>query len=140
MKRILCGYDGSAESKKATQMAADLARKYDATLLLVYVVEPIPVPLEGGMAFTEVIESQREAAQKELSIAAHDLESATGVQPRTEVRVGSPPYELTQVASAEGADLIVVGSHGRGVVKRVLLGSVSDRVAHLATVPVLIVR
>lgn len=140
MKRILCGYDGSVEAMKAAQTAADLARKYEGTLTLAYVVEPIPAPIEGGVIFADAIDAQRRAAQKEVASAAYDVEEATGVQPKTEVRVGSPAYEITELASSQGADLIVVGSRGRGAVKRLLLGSVSDRIAHLATVPVLIVR
>jgi nucleotide-binding universal stress UspA family protein len=140
MKRIICGYDGSHEAMKAAQFAADLARKYEGVLTLLYVVQPVPPPFEGGLLTADLVARKRVAAEKELASASFEVEKAIGVAPKLEVRAGNPAYEITEAASALGADLIVVGSRGRGAVKRLLLGSVADRVAHLATVPVLIVR
>ena len=140
MKRILCGYDGSPDAEKAARMAADLAGRYDASLTLLMVVQPYTPAVEATIVLAETIEAEQREARKEVERFAMSLSDETRRSVATEVRLGSPAFEITQFGEEIGADLLVVGSHGRGAVKRMLLGSVSDRVAHLAQVPLLIVR
>jgi nucleotide-binding universal stress UspA family protein len=71
---------------------------------------------------------------------APEIYQAAGREVQRATQVGSPAAEITWFAREQKADLIVVGSHGRGAMKRLRLGSISDRVAYLAAVPVLIVR
>lgn len=141
MKKIVCGFDGSDHSMKAAQYAADLANKFGASLALVYVVEPYAPPVDlPGISFVDWIEPHRKAAERLISDAAGVLAQTSGVKADTEVRIGSPANEVVQFASDHGADLVVVGSRGHGAVKRLLLGSVADRVVHLSHVAVLVVR
>jgi nucleotide-binding universal stress UspA family protein len=63
-----------------------------------------------------------------------------GVTARTVLRTGSPYQEIVGVATDEHADLVIMGTHGRGGVSRLLLGSVADRVIRFAPCPVLTVR
>jgi nucleotide-binding universal stress UspA family protein len=141
MKTIVCGYDGSEHAMKSAVMAAELAKKFDARLALLYVVEPYAPPVDlPGISFVDWIEPHRKAALRLIADAAKSVAGQTGVTPETEVRVGGAANELTHFAQERKADLIVVGSRGLGAVKRMLLGSVADRVVHQATGPVLVVH
>ena len=141
LKTIVCGYDGSEHSLKAAQMAAELAKKFEARLALLYVVEPYAPPVDlPGISFVDWIEPHRKAALRLVADAANRIAESSGVVPETEVRVGGAANELTHFAQERQADMIVVGSRGLGAVKRVLLGSVADRVVHQAVAPVLVVH
>lgn len=139
MKRIVCGYDGSDNAMKAARIAAELAKEGGGALTLLYVVEPPGPPVGAGITMSDYVEPQKKAARIAVAEAADDV-SGVGIDVKYEVRSGRPAVELTNFATDNNADLIVVGSHGRGAAQRLLLGSVSDRVAHLANIPVLIVR
>jgi nucleotide-binding universal stress UspA family protein len=140
MKRILVGVDGSEVGRRALAMAADLASRYGARLTVCSVVEPVFVPPEPyGFQSGALEAANREYARKVVNESA-DIARKAGVDAETQVLVGAPADLLVETATSLGADLIVVGSRGRRAVARMLLGSVSDRVAHLAQRPVLIVH
>lgn len=141
MKMIVCAFDGSDNAMKAAQSAAELARKFDARLALVYVVEPYAPPVDlPGISFVDWVEPHRKAANRLLEDASAQLLQDSGVAASTEVRVGNPANEIVTCAQEHGADLIVVGSRGHGAMKRLLMGSVADRVVHLSNGPVFVVR
>lgn len=141
MKNIVCAFDGSDHAMKAAEYAVELAKTFGGSVTLVYVVEPYAPPVDmPGISFVDWLEPHRKAAERVVQDARDDLGKRKGLQPATEVRVGSPPNELVRFAEDAAADLLVVGSRGHGTVKRLLLGSVADRVVHLAHVPVLVVR
>ena len=141
MNSIVCAFDGSDCAMRAAEMAVDLAGKYDAKLSLVYVVEPYAPPVDlPGVSFIDWIDPMRKAGARMLADASDALSKKFGIQPETEIRIGSPPNEIVQYASEKQAMMIVVGSRGLGTMKRLLIGSVADRVVHLAHTPVLVVR
>jgi nucleotide-binding universal stress UspA family protein len=141
MKKIVCAFDGSDHAMKAAQAASELAQKFGGTLSLVYVVEPYAPPVDlPGISFVDWVEPHRKAARRLVTDAADALAKDTGIRPEAEVRVGAAAQEITAFAEDAQADLLVIGSRGLGTVKRLLLGSVADRVVHLSTVPVLVVR
>ncbi len=141
MKMIVCAFDGSDNAMKAAESAAELAKKYEAKLSLVYVVEPYAPPVDlPGISFVDWVEPHRTAAARLLSDAASHLRDKREVTPQVEVRVGNPAHEIVSYAQERGADLIVVGSRGHGTMKRLLMGSVADRVVHLSHGPVFVVR
>ncbi|MBX5483279.1 MAG: universal stress protein [Myxococcaceae bacterium] len=141
MKTYVCAFDGSDHAMKAALAAAELAKQTDAELTLVYVVEPYSPAIEvPGYAWIDWLEPLKQAGVRLLNDAADELAKRTGKKPNTEIRVGAPGTEVVHAAEERKADLIVVGSRGLGTVKRVLLGSVADRVVHLSHVPVLVVR
>jgi nucleotide-binding universal stress UspA family protein len=142
-RRIVCGVDGSEQARHAASAALRLADRLDARLTLVHVtptrsmapVDRFPFGVDPS-AFgrsTELAFSEAEDAFNSLSsdVAAAGLER--------EVRLGEPAAVLAQVAADCDADLIVVGSRGRGAWRSAVLGSVSSDVARLAPCPVMIV-
>ncbi len=134
MGRIVVGVDGSANSHRALAWAAVEAKLRSATLSLVHSWRFLPVvpdPL-AGIPHIDI-----EGAAKEVMDDAVAALADTGVPVETEVSNESAAHAL--VSASEGADLIVVGSRGMGGFKGLLLGSVSQQVAHHAHCPVVIV-
>jgi nucleotide-binding universal stress UspA family protein len=142
-RRIVCGVDGSEQARHAASAALRLAERLGAQLTLVHVtptrtvvpidsfpmgVDPSTYPRSHELAFSEA-----EAAFDSLAadVAAADAER--------EVRLGEPAVVLAEVAHDLGAELIVVGSRGRGAWRSAILGSVSGDLARLAPCPVMIV-
>lgn len=138
MRNIIVAVDGSDEALRAVDLAADIASRFGARLTVVHVVEPLFVPPEPyGFNSGALEASNREYGAKVLKDAAARIEGR-GIETRTELLTGAPPEAI--VDACRDADMLVVGSRGRGAVKRVLLGSVSDRLVHLAKMPVLVVH
>lgn len=136
--RVLLATDLSAASGGATDEAFSLARRLGAALLVVSVIDPRSLRLPGDRWSERVdqVRERRESAAKQLV----ERGRREGVAVTFLVWEGDPGEAIVEAAEAEGADLILVGSHGRGGVGRALLGSVSDYVVRHATCPVLVVR
>lgn len=144
MTQVLIATDGSELARHAAVHALGLLRDgTDVTIVTVVsppvAVLPAPDDIVGmaqpiGMEVTETLVSDGEAM---VHAVAHTLGLAKA---RTRVLIGQPGPELCRLAAEEAADLVVVGSHGRGVLKRVVLGSVSDYLVHHSPCPVLVVR
>ena len=134
------GVDGSPASHKAARLAAELAGHEGAGLTLAYVVPRLLLPPDAyGLTVAEVEAEHRSHAEEVLRQAREALGEA-GAAAEASVLSGPPAEALVEAAASAGADLLVVGSHGHGAVARVLLGSTTDRVVHLAGCPVLVVR
>jgi nucleotide-binding universal stress UspA family protein len=135
---VMLATDFSAASASATETAFDLAASLGATLLAVSVIDPGSLRLPGGRFHArvdQVREERERVAQHLVGQGRH-----AGVPVRFLVWEGDPGESVVEAATAEGADLIVLGSHGRGGVGRFLIGSVSDHVIRNAPCPVLVVR
>ncbi|MFO0753020.1 MAG: universal stress protein [Thermodesulfovibrionales bacterium] len=142
--KILLATDNSQNALNAAERALGIARGNPAAEVTVLYVEPfyreqhisrgigVEVPLDEA----EIV---RTAQQQILSPVAN-LFSGVGVKVATRVLIGTPAEEISAFAEKGGYDLIVMGSRGRGEIKGLLLGSVSDRVLHLANCSVLIVK
>lgn len=140
MKRVWVGIDGSNASQKAARMAAEIAGRFAAELTLVYVVPRLLLPPDAyGLTVAEVEAEHRSHADEVLRSARAALGPA-GDACQAQVLYGPPAETLAEAAAAGGAELLVVGSRGHGAVARVLLGSTSDRVVHVSTMPVLVVH
>ncbi|MEO5672426.1 MAG: universal stress protein [Ramlibacter sp.] len=140
-KRILVSLDGSATSNKALTAALGLAREVGGQVRLLHALDELAY-LSGMEYSGDVIKIARENAQKVLGDAAAIAESA-GVDADRNL-VDKPGQRLGETVRDEAiawkADLIVVGTHGRRGIGRVLLGSGAEQVIRLAPVPVLVVR
>lgn len=140
--RILVPTDFSAGSSRAWAVAQRLARDLGSELVLVHVLVETPLYSEGPFSMKRtraVFEAARAWVEKTLgewTAAA----TAQGLSVRWLTRSGTPHAEIADVAKAEQADLIVIGTHGRAGLDRALLGSVADRVIRTARCPVVTVR
>lgn len=142
-KSILVATDGSKYSAAAASEAIGLARRNNSSLTVISVV-PSELTTPTDIDFTV---NQRELiAEKEMHNAeksAKDVKEAAqkeGVSARAFVMTGKPSEAVIQLAQEKKADLIVLGSHGRTGVEKLLMGSVAERVIVLASCPVLVVK
>lgn len=141
--KILLPTDGSEVSLAAAERAVALAKLCGAPLHVVFVQEPYPYAGIGAASGAGMQEYQAAAQQHAAEAFARigALAKVPGVQLSTETVEGSGPAErIVEAAQRSGADLIVMGSHGRTGVARVLLGSVASKVLVLSPVPVLVVK
>ncbi|MFC4543406.1 universal stress protein [Halosolutus amylolyticus] len=136
---ILVPTDGSEEGEHALEYAFDLARAHDATVRVLYVVN---VAGYGGLPMETAWEGISDALYTEGEAAVERAEELApdDVEVETSVREGAPSRTIIDRASPENCDLVVMGTHGRGGIDRLLLGSVAERVVRRADVPVLTVR
>jgi nucleotide-binding universal stress UspA family protein len=140
-KRILVPVDGSETSTKALVAALQMARESGGRVRLVHTLDELAY-LSGFEVSGDLIRLAREYAGKVLQDAL-EVAKAAGV-PANSKLVEAAGARLGEVVAAEAgsweADLVVVGTHGRRGVSRVLLGSGAEQVLRLAPVPVLAVR
>ena len=140
-RRIVCGVDGSEQARHAASAALRLAERLGAQLTLVHVTRTV-VPVDSFPMSVDACTypRSRDLAFSEAEAAFDSLSAefaAAGVE--REVRLGEPAAVLARVSADIGAELIVVGSRGRGAWRAAVLGSVSGDVARLAPCPVMIV-
>jgi nucleotide-binding universal stress UspA family protein len=141
-RRIVVPTDFSVPSEEAWALAQRLARAVGAEVVLAHVLVPPPIygeqPEVVG-AELKVFDEARAWVEKELERSAADAR-ATGLEVRTALRTGTAHEEIVELATAERAELVVIGTHGRTGLTRALMGSVAERVIRLAPCPVLSVR
>ncbi len=142
-KRICCPIDFSDASHAAMEVAADLARRNGASLVLLHAY-PIPgytFPDGSVVASPRMMQELADQAQKHLEDWRAEAEALVGA-PRvtTEKAIGEPAAEILSFARSSGQDLVVLGTHGRTGLEHALMGSVAERVVRKAHCPVLTVR
>ena len=134
--KIIFPTDFSAASHHALPWATSLARDSGAALVIVHVEEP-PMAYGGGEMYYPVAETNRDDLHKMLA----NVHPADPMVPSIHrLLVGDPADAIVKVAESEGADLIVMGTHGRTGLTRFLMGSVAEAVVRRAPCPVLTVR
>ncbi len=139
-KHILVPHDFSETAEVALTYALDLAQKLGATVTVVHSFE---VPVYGfpeGPALVPEMAAQIEEASESALEAVIKRASRPGLVPDSKLRQGPPWREIEATAKEIGADLIVMGTHGRRGVARALLGSVTEKVVRTAPCPVLTVH
>jgi nucleotide-binding universal stress UspA family protein len=142
---IVCGLDGSPDSRAALEVAARLSARLKTRLVLAHVAELAHVPYAaaypfGGTAgpttFATEVDAEEEAGERLLE----QVSAAAGLtDAERRVEIGVPAERLAELADEEDAELIVVGSRGRGAFRAAFLGSVSSSLVGVARCPVLIV-
>ena len=140
-RRILVPVDGSPTSNKALVAALNIARDADGRVRLVHAVDELAF-VTGFEASREVFEAIRNGAERVLAEST-EIAKAAGVNAET-LLIDKPALRLGEAiaiaAKGWNADLIVVGTHGRRGIERVLLGSGAEQIIRLAPVPVLVIR
>jgi nucleotide-binding universal stress UspA family protein len=135
---ILVAYDGSEHSRKALDLAVKVVQCSHGKLTILYAFDKVPLIL-GDDETQRFIERAMSKGRERLAEATLFLRN-TGVEFSTSSVEGPAAEAILRVAAVEGCDLIVMGSRGLGMVQGLLLGSVSYRVLHHATIPVLLVH
>lgn len=135
MKKILVAVDGSPSSIQAARVAQQLAAATGGSLTLVHVT-PSVYGDAGKAALPEIAEAELAVGAKVLAEVNAQLGAAL---PALNL-CGTPAEVIAQTAKDQDFELVVVGNKGRGAVSRALLGSVADRLTHIADRPVLVVR
>lgn len=135
-RTVLLATDLSPASDEAGRQAIALAASLGARLLVVNVMDTRRVAGDGSHGRIDQARAEREA----LLLALVGRARAAGASAEFLIWTGDPGSAIASAAEAEGADLLVVGSRGRGGAERLLLGSVSDHLVRTAGCPVLVVR
>lgn len=135
---ILVAYDGSEHSRKALDMAVKVAQCSNCKLKVLYAFDKVPLVL-GDDETKRFIERAMNKGREKLAEATLHLHDS-GIEFSTDTVEGPAAEAILRVAELEGCDLIVMGSRGLGMVQGLLLGSVSYRVLHHASIPVLVVH
>jgi universal stress protein A len=143
IKSILVPTDFSEPASAALRWARTLAAEFKGQLHLLHVVaEPYLYPWGSELSafpLADVMAQSEQAAKTQLQTLAASAELPVD-RLTTATALGTPVDRILDYASANGIDLIVMGTHGRGVVGHMLLGSVAERVVRRSSVPVLTVH
>ncbi len=148
MERIVAAVDGSLPSRNAVAVAADLAAKCDAELILVTVMHEFVPVIDADIDAYARLENIRAqlaelgsaAAETVLAEARSTAQAHGAIRISTHTAAGDPATEIIGVAQSRHADMVVVGSRGHGRLAGLLLGSVAQKVVAHASCPVLVVR
>ena len=139
LKRILLPTDFSDTAQHALGYAREMAERFGAEVHVLHVVaDPTPQDWAVGAAalvVSDLLKTWEADAERHLAEVSLD-----GVETVRAIRVGHAFYEILQYATDNAIDMIVMGTHGRGPVKHLLLGSVAEKVVRKAPCPVLTVR
>jgi nucleotide-binding universal stress UspA family protein len=142
-RRVLFGTDFSPASRPAFRRAVALARQFRGRLLIVHVIPSgMPVGAEGYVTpriYQEMETAIRQSAQKQLDRLVAQAKKA-GVAVRGLLLSGAAPEAIALTARKERSDVVIVGTHGRTGLERLLAGSVASRIVGTAPCPVLTVR
>lgn len=137
---ILVAVDGSPNSLKGVRAAAQLALAFSAKLELVNVLPPVLLaPSIYPDVIVKVEEGNRQVALGILQ-AAEKTAKEVGIETETVLTTGAPAEAISELARADRVWGVVIGANGHSAVSRVLLGSVTDRLVHICSKPVLVVR
>ena len=139
LKKILVPTDFSEHSARAVRYGAELASQFGAELHLMHTFEHVPIMYgEGAYVPPETDEELQAVASRQLDeLKVDPAENVTVVR---KVVKGHPFVEIVRYAKEHDSDLIVVGTHGRGAIAHMFLGSVAEKVVRKAPCPVLTVR
>lgn len=140
--QIVVPTDFSADAEEAIRVASELSRMYAAPLTVIHVYDPVAYPLPDGyvMYTPGQLSTMWEEFDRRLAQAKTDAQAAGAMRVETRLLQGLTADEIVRFARDKGCDLIVMGTHGRKGITRVLLGSVAARVVQTADCAVLTVR
>jgi ubiquinone biosynthesis protein len=137
IRRLLLATDLSPASEAATETAISLALQREASLIVISVVDPRRLRLPGGSFFRRVDQERAAVTAGAQRVVARAR--AAGAKATFLVWEGDPAESIIAAAEAEAADVIVIGSHGRGRIGRLVLGSTSAQVSAEAACRVVVV-
>jgi len=142
VNKILTPIDFSDYSKNSLKYSVYLAKKFNAQITLVYVVEPVIYPPDfsmGQVVFPTTDNDMYTRANEELAKLAQ-TEVPAEIKVNTIIKTGKPFIEIIETAKEENIDLIIIATHGHTGVEHILFGSTAEKVVRKAPCPVLTLR
>lgn len=130
LKKILIATDGSDHARKAIEYASDIAAKYKAAVYIIHVTPPLGSWAEGDVE--KIKDNQQKFANQVIEEAEREVKKKGVESYQSTILQGHPAGEIIEFARKNSVDMIVMGSHGAGKVEMLMLGSVSNKVCHLA--------
>jgi nucleotide-binding universal stress UspA family protein len=148
IKKILIGIDNSKYADNAARYGFDIAHKFNAKVGLVHIVEPVVMPYNSGtdplmgtadltMADTDLVNIQNTAAQTLIDDTIRKFGEGLEVSHYNEF--GDTSDGIINCSREFGADMIVIGTHSRSGIDRLLMGSIAEQVVRQSEIPVLVV-
>lgn len=137
IKKILVPMDGSKISFDALDNAIEIARACHATIFGIHVISFLPTDFMPSVIPYEI--HQKKESGKFMEIAKNHA-AKKGIVFKYAITFGSPVDHIINTAKSKKFDLIVIGAHGKGKVKELFLGSVSNAVLHKSQIPVMIIK
>ncbi len=136
---ILCPVDFSDASRKAVQYAREFAAGKGASVHLLNVVEPRPMAVDITLNYVPLEEDLEKAAAEDLKVILQELTQA-GLRAECSIEFGNPSDVILEKADELDVNLVIMGSHGKKGLSRLIMGSVAETVVRKANCPVLIVK
>ena len=131
-KTIVLGLDGSDGARRALPFAVELARRDNAKIVIAHIEERI-LGKGGGPLHVDEEEVLADIRRQAEELSAQGIDTSVET---SDVMLGGPAHSIDEIADKVGADLIVVGTRGDSPVVGLLLGSVTQRLLHIASVPI----
>ena len=135
-RRILVGYDGSAQAEKAVDVAISLAESLDATVLIFAVARP-PEPATS-VEVEAVLDDAREHYEQGF-VSVRQKAQQQDIKLETDIVVGHPAEQIIHRAETDKIDLVILGRRGTSMFEKLIMGSISARVLRYAHCPVMVV-
>ena len=140
IKKILIPTDGSEYSAHAAELGISIAKLTGAEIMIVYVVDEVALDQMAKLTNRETVEQAlKEDGQRYINYIRSLAEQA-GVKAASIMASGNPFEQIVQLAKGLKMDLIAMGTYGRRVAERILIGSVAEQVIEYAPCPVLVVK
>ena len=139
IKSILCPIDFSDASTNAFRYACEFAKAMGSKIIFLNVVEPRPMVADMTLNYIPLEEDLAKAATEDLKPLVQEAESK-GIAVQADVMIGTPADLILSQAAEFDASIIIMGSHGKTGLSRLLMGSVAEAIVRKAKIPVLIVK
>jgi nucleotide-binding universal stress UspA family protein len=140
IKRIMVATDFSEGSDAAMERAFELARTLGASLDIVHVLDTALLAAPAALGAMPLVEPEALMSEIDTALSARvEMAHKAGLVCQSDALDGFPPKEIVRHAQKTGADLIVVGTHGRTGVAHAIMGSVAERVVQRSSCPVLVI-
>lgn len=138
--KILIAVDGSEVSYRALDAALFLSEKLGSKITAIHVMENVPtVYIESQKVLDELLEARKNESQKILDECSL-IATKKGITLTTNLLEGNTASTILEFSQSEKYDVIIIGSRGMGKFKELILGSVSSKVIHHSTCPILLIR
>lgn len=140
-KKILIAVDNSTCTEKAAKLGYDMALTFDAEIALLNIIEPMPAAVNSDFTLAPVFLEMYDNSLENSHVLLKEIEAkyANGIATTYLSTIDTASHGIIQQAEIWGAELIVIGTHGRTGINHFLMGSVAESVARKATCPVLVV-